>query len=92
MSKKGAKIKIDEYRGPLGQIKGFELTAGAIKSEGDESDWEPMGPHPKPHIPTLRSWFFKLMERYKPFYMPNLLDSNRIHGQICDMCCLTCEA
>ncbi len=30
-----------------------------------------------PHIPTLRSWFFKLMNRYKPFYMP-----------ICDMCCL----
>ena len=76
MSKKGARIKIDEYKGPLGLIKGFELTTGKI-SFGDETEWEPMGPHPMPHIPTLRSWFFKVMERYKPFYMP-----------ICDMCCL----
>ena len=77
MSKKGAKLKIDEYKGPLGTIKGFELTTGKIESEGAE-DWdEPMGPTPKPTIPTLRSWFFKLMERYKPYYMP-----------ICDMCCL----
>ncbi|MFX0176372.1 MAG: CO dehydrogenase/acetyl-CoA synthase complex subunit alpha [Candidatus Hodarchaeota archaeon] len=77
MSKKGAKLKIDSYKGPFGTIKGFELTAGKIISEGDETEWEPMGPHPKPHIPTLRSWFFRLMERYKPYYMP-----------ICDMCCL----
>ena len=76
MSKKGAKLKIDEYKGPLGSIKGFELTTGKI-SWGDETEWEPMGPTPKPEIPTLRSWFFKLMERYKPFYMP-----------ICDLCCL----
>jgi acetyl-CoA decarbonylase/synthase complex subunit alpha len=76
MSKKGAKLKIDEYKGPLGTIKGFELTTGKI-SYGDETEWEPMGPHPRPHIPTLRNWFFKLMERYKPYYMP-----------ICDMCCL----
>ncbi|MHA1291910.1 MAG: CO dehydrogenase/acetyl-CoA synthase complex subunit alpha [Promethearchaeota archaeon] len=76
MSKKGARIKIDEYKGPLGSIKGFELTTGNV-SWGDESEWEPMGPTPMPHIPTLRSWFFKLMERYKPYYMP-----------ICDMCCL----
>ncbi|MBN1801837.1 MAG: CO dehydrogenase/acetyl-CoA synthase complex subunit epsilon [Candidatus Lokiarchaeota archaeon] len=76
MSKQGTSIKIDEYKGPLGLIKGFEFSAGKV-SMGDETEWEPMGPHPKPHIPTLRNWFFKLMERYKPFYMP-----------ICDMCCL----
>ncbi|MHA1912750.1 MAG: CO dehydrogenase/acetyl-CoA synthase complex subunit alpha [Promethearchaeota archaeon] len=76
MEKQGAKIKIDEYKGPLGSIKGFELTTGKI-SYGDETEWEPMGPHPMPHIPTLRSWFFTLMDRYKPTYMP-----------ICDMCCL----
>ncbi len=76
MEKRGAKVKIDEYKGPLGTIKGFELTTGKI-SYGDETEWEPMGPTPMPTIPTLRSWFFKLMERYKPFYMP-----------ICDMCCL----
>jgi hypothetical protein len=28
MEKQGAKIKIDEYKGPLGSIKGFELTTG----------------------------------------------------------------
>ena len=76
MEKRGAKVKIDEYKGPLGTIKGFELTTGKI-SYGDETEWEPMGPHPTPGLRDLRSWFFKLMERYKPFYMP-----------ICDMCCL----
>ena len=76
MEKQGAKLKIDEYKGPLGSIKGFELTTGKI-SYGDETEWEPMGPHPMPHIPTLRNWFFTLMKRYKPTYMP-----------ICDMCCL----
>jgi acetyl-CoA decarbonylase/synthase complex subunit alpha len=76
LEKRGAKVKIDEYKGPLGTIKGFELTTGKI-AYGDETEWEPMGPHPMPHIPTLRPWFFKLMERYTPTYMP-----------ICDMCCL----
>ncbi|GAG37225.1 unnamed protein product, partial [marine sediment metagenome] len=28
MEKKGAKIKIESYSGPFGQIKGFEFTAG----------------------------------------------------------------
>ena len=37
MSKKGARIKIDEYKGPLGSIKGFELTTGKI-SWGDETE------------------------------------------------------
>ena len=46
MEKQGAKIKIDEYKGPLGSIKGFELTTGKI-SYGDETEWEPMGPHKK---------------------------------------------
>ncbi|MHA1373222.1 MAG: CO dehydrogenase/acetyl-CoA synthase complex subunit alpha [Promethearchaeota archaeon] len=77
MNEKGVKFKVDSYSGPLGTIKGFEFTAGKVKTEGDESEWEPMGPTPKPHIPTLRPWFFKMMERYKPYYMP-----------ICDMCCL----
>jgi acetyl-CoA decarbonylase/synthase complex subunit alpha len=76
MSKKGAKLKIDEYKGPLGSIKGFELTTGNVNL-GDETEWEPMGPSPAPGISTLRDWFFMLMDRYKPFYMP-----------ICDMCCL----
>jgi acetyl-CoA decarbonylase/synthase complex subunit alpha len=77
LTEKGGKIVIDEYKGPLGTIKGFEFTMGKIISEGDESEWEPMGPTPKPGIPTLRPWFFELMKRYTPTYMP-----------ICDMCCL----
>ncbi|MHA1282092.1 MAG: CO dehydrogenase/acetyl-CoA synthase complex subunit alpha [Promethearchaeota archaeon] len=76
MSKKGARLKIDSYKGPLGSIKGFEFTVGKVIS-GEEEEWEPMGPTPQPHIPTLRNWFFTLMKRYKPYYMP-----------ICDMCCL----
>jgi acetyl-CoA decarbonylase/synthase complex subunit alpha len=76
MSKKGAKLKIDEYKGAFGSIKGFEFTTGKLQY-GAEEDWEPLGPTPKPHIPTLRDWFFKLMDRYSPTYLP-----------ICDMCCL----
>ncbi len=87
MSRKGAKIKIDSYSGPLGSIKGFELTAGNIVYEGDETEWEPMGPHPKPGISSLRDWFFKLMERYKPFYMPNLIHFTGIEGKF-----VTCAA
>ena len=36
MSRKGAKLKIDSYKGPLGTIKGFELTTGKV-SFGDET-------------------------------------------------------
>ncbi len=79
MSKKGAKLKIDEYKGPFGSIKGFELTTGAIHM-GDEEEWEPMGPHAKPTISTLRNWFFRLMERYKPFYMPNIKENLPLYG------------
>ena len=51
MSRKGAKIKIDSYKGPLGSIKGFELTTGKIHY-GDETEWEPMGPHLR-RMPSL---------------------------------------
>lgn len=72
MSKKGASvIKIDEYKGSFGSIKGFELTTGKVKF-GDETEWEPMGPSPEPHIPTLRPWFMRLMERYKPLNLQRL--------------------
>ena len=43
MSKKGARLKIDSYKGPLGSIKGFEFTVGKVIS-GEEEEWEPMGP------------------------------------------------
>ncbi len=86
MEKKGAKLKIDEYKGPLGSIKGFELTTGNIYY-GDETEWEPQGPTPMPTIPTLRDWFFKLMERYKPFYMPNIENYINFKGKF-----VTCAA
>ena len=36
------------------------------KIEGEEEEWEPVGPTPMPTIATLRSWDFKLLRRYKP--------------------------
>ena len=47
------------------------------KIEEEEEEWEPMGPTPMPAISTIRSWDFKLLRRYKPFYAP-----------FCDFCCL----
>jgi len=59
---------------PLGTFKGLEIEVGRIFEE----DWEePMGPTPLPGVGTLREWDRKLLDRYKPFYMP-----------FCDLCCL----
>jgi len=58
----------------LGTFKGLEIEVGRIYEE----DWEePLGPTPFPGVGTLRSWDRKLLNRYKPFYMP-----------FCDLCCL----
>ncbi|MHA1340855.1 MAG: CO dehydrogenase/acetyl-CoA synthase complex subunit alpha [Promethearchaeota archaeon] len=76
MAKNSAKIKIDKYSGRFGNIKGFELTIGKIV--GEEEEWEPMGPTPKPHIADLRKWFMHLMKRYPPFYMSV--------NDICELC------
>lgn len=73
----GAKIKVDKYSGRFGNIKGFELTIGKLTA-GDDTEWEPMGPTPKPGIADLRDWFMRLMQRYKPFYMPV--------NDICELC------
>ena len=37
LTEKGGKIKIDEYQGPMGKIKGFEFTIGEIIA-GDEEE------------------------------------------------------
>src|SRR4030042_6602249 len=37
---------------------------------------EPVGPTPMPDISTLRGWTMRLLETYKPFYLP-----------FCDFCC-----
>ena len=74
MSKRDLKLKIDELSSSLGTFKGLEIEIGRIFEE----DWEePIGPTPFPTVGTLRNWDRKLLNRYKPFYMP-----------FCDLCCL----
>ena len=58
-------------------LSNVRISIGEIVEEWKEKEWEPMGPHPMPTIATLRDWDFKLLNRYKPFYVP-----------FCDMCCL----
>jgi acetyl-CoA decarbonylase/synthase complex subunit alpha len=71
---KNVHVKIDEMKTTMGLIKNFELSIGKVV---DESWAEPMGPTPMPSLTTLRDWDMKLLNRYKPFYMPD-----------CDLCCL----
>jgi acetyl-CoA decarbonylase/synthase complex subunit alpha len=74
LSKKNLNIKIDELDSTIGTFKGLQIQIGKILDE----EWEePMGPTPFPNVETLRDWDRKLLERYKPFYMP-----------LCDLCCL----
>jgi acetyl-CoA decarbonylase/synthase complex subunit alpha len=74
LSKRDLRLKIDELSSALGTFKGLEIEVGRIFEE----DWdEPVGPTPFPNVGTLRSWDLKLLNRYKPFYMP-----------FCDLCCL----
>jgi len=74
VSRKGVNVKIDELKTDVGLIKNLELSFGKLV----EDKWaEPMGPTPFPSLTTLREWDMKLLQRYKPFYMP-----------YCDVCCL----
>ncbi len=74
MSKKDLRLKIDELSSSIGVFKGLDIQVGRIIDE----EWEePMGPTPMPGVGTLRDWDRKLLDRYKPFYMP-----------FCDLCCL----
>jgi acetyl-CoA decarbonylase/synthase complex subunit alpha len=74
VNRKGVNVKIDEVKTDLGLIKNLELSIGKVIEE----KWaEPMGPTPFPSITTLREWDMKLLQRYKPFYLP-----------FCDVCCL----
>ena len=74
MSKRDLKIRIDELSSAFGTFKGLEIEVGRIQ---DETWDEPMGPTPFPSVGTFRNWDRKLLDRYKPFYMP-----------FCDLCCL----
>jgi acetyl-CoA decarbonylase/synthase complex subunit alpha len=74
LTRKNVRVKIGEMKTNAGFIKNLELSVGKLV---DDSWEEPMGPTPKPGLTTLRNWDLKLLNRYKPFYMP-----------ACDLCCL----
>jgi len=68
------RVKIGEMKTSTGLVKNLELSIGKIV---DDSWAEPMGPTPMPSLTALRDWDMKLLNKYKPFYMP-----------ACDLCCL----
>jgi len=74
MSRKTTRFKLGELKTDVAVIKNLEVTFGRIS---DETWTEPAGPTPFPSITDLREWDFKLLQRYKPFYLP-----------FCDVCCL----
>ena len=74
MTSKNVHVKIGEMKTNTGLIKNLEVSIGKIV---DESWTEPMGPTPMPSLTGLRDWDMKLLNKYKPFYMP-----------ACDLCCL----
>jgi len=74
LSRRNVQVKIKELKTNVVTVKDLELSVGRLVTE----TWtEPMGPTPFPSITTLREWDHKLLQRYKPFYMP-----------YCDVCCL----
>ncbi len=74
MLKKGIKLKIGELKTDISSLKDLQISIGEVLDE----DWaEAMGPTPYPSMTDLREWDRRLLERYKPFYMP-----------LCDLCCL----
>ena len=74
MTSKNVHVKIGELKTNIGHIKNLELSIGKVV---DDSWTEPMGPTPMPGLTTLRDWDMKLLNKYKPFYLP-----------VCDLCCL----
>jgi len=74
LPEKGVHVKIEELKTDVGIIKNLDVSIGRIVEETWE---ENVGPTPLPSITSLRDWDFKLLQRYKPFYLP-----------FCDVCCL----
>jgi acetyl-CoA decarbonylase/synthase complex subunit alpha len=74
LTSKNVHVKIGEMKTRIGHIKNLEVSIGKVV---DDSWAEPMGPTPMPGLTTLRDWDMKLLNKYKPFYMPD-----------CDLCCL----
>jgi acetyl-CoA decarbonylase/synthase complex subunit alpha len=74
LAKKDLVLKTKELKTDVTVMKDVELSVGRISEE----TWdEPVGPTPFPSITDLREWDMKLLQRYKPFYLP-----------FCDVCCL----
>jgi acetyl-CoA decarbonylase/synthase complex subunit alpha len=72
--KKGLVVKAKELKTDFAVAKDLQVSIGRVFEE----TWdEPVGPTPFPSITDLRNWDFKLLQRYKPFYLP-----------FCDVCCL----
>ncbi|MEM3427652.1 MAG: CO dehydrogenase/acetyl-CoA synthase complex subunit alpha [Nitrososphaerales archaeon] len=68
------KIKVDRVKTPSLHLSNLEITLGKVLEE----EWEEkMGPTPFPTSTDLRSWDHKLLQKYKPVYLP-----------YCDVCCL----
>jgi acetyl-CoA decarbonylase/synthase complex subunit alpha len=74
LTSKNVNVKIGEMKTNTGLIKNLELSIGKVVNDSWE---EPMGPTPMPSLTTLRDWDMLLLNKYKPFYMPD-----------CDLCCL----
>ncbi len=74
MAKKALVVKAKELKTDVAVVKDLEVSIGRVF---DETWTEPVGPTPFPSITDLREWDFKLLQRYKPMYMP-----------FCDLCCL----
>jgi acetyl-CoA decarbonylase/synthase complex subunit alpha len=74
LTSKNVHVKIGEMKTNTGLVKNLEVSIGKVV---DDSWTEPMGPTPLPSLTTLRDWDMKLLNKYKPFYMP-----------ACDLCCL----
>lgn len=73
-ARKDLRWKIGELETSIGTFKNLDISIGKIYTE----DWEePVGPTPMPNVTDLREWDLRLLNRYKPFYMP-----------FCDLCCL----
>lgn len=67
------RIRVDELKSSLAEIRGLDISIGYIVEEWEE----PPGPTPFPSIATLRKWDHILLKRYRPLYLP-----------YCDLCCL----
>jgi len=75
LSRKNVELRVKELKTPSATVKDLQLSFGRLITE----TWtEPMGPTPFPDVLALRDWDHKLLQRYKPFYMPQ--------SDVCDLC------